>query len=348
MTAPKSATSASTATTPRACRRPARRRLHRARRQPVRSNYRSTRRSTRTSRGTASSPSAGIDTRALTRHLRDHGSQNGAIGTDSPELLVRKAREAPDMAGLDLVKRVTPKEPTPSPSRRASGAPVLAARPPSRHVVAIDFGLKQNILRCLVDAGCEVTVVPASTTRRSILALRPDGVFLSNGPGDPAAVGYAVETVEGAPRQEADLRHLPRSPAPRARARRQDVQAQVRPSRRQPAGARQATGRDRDHHAEPRLLRRPRSLEGRVETTHMHLNDGTSEGLAAPASTALSACSTTPRRPPARTTRSTCSSASTSSSTARAPDERAPVGSPVHCAPAGGRRSARYSALPKR
>jgi carbamoyl-phosphate synthase small subunit len=135
-----------------------------------------------------------IDTRKLTRHLRDKGSQNGAIGTEEPDALLKRAREAPDMNGLDLVKHVTPKEPYPWTEGRsdwATSAPKAAAH----HVVAIDYGTKRNILRCLVDAGCKVTVVPASTSAADVLALRPDGIFLSNGPGDPAAVRYAVETI---------------------------------------------------------------------------------------------------------------------------------------------------------
>lgn len=148
---------------------------------------------------------AGIDTRKLTRHLRDHGAQNAAIGGGSPDELLRAAREAPDMSGLDLVRRVTPAKAYAFDEGRGAwrvdGAFVPGARrgPPREarhHVVAVDYGVKKNILRCLVDAGCRVTVVPAQTTAQEILALSPDGVFLSNGPGDPAAVGYAVDTVK--------------------------------------------------------------------------------------------------------------------------------------------------------
>jgi carbamoyl-phosphate synthase small subunit len=136
-----------------------------------------------------------VDTRKLTRHLRDHGSQNAAVGTASIEELLRKAREAPDMNGLDLVERVTPKEPYAfTESRGEWGAKADSTK---KHVVCIDFGMKRNILRCLVDTGFRVTVVPAKTSAKDVLALQPDGIFLSNGPGDPAAVGYAVETVRG-------------------------------------------------------------------------------------------------------------------------------------------------------
>jgi carbamoyl-phosphate synthase small subunit len=135
-----------------------------------------------------------VDTRKLTRHLRDKGSQNGAIGTEEPEALLRRAREAPDMNGLDLVRHVTPKEPYPWTEGCGDWA-ASPPKPPKHHVVAIDYGTKRNILRCLVDAGCRVTVVPASASASDVLALRPDGIFLSNGPGDPAAVRYAVETI---------------------------------------------------------------------------------------------------------------------------------------------------------
>ena len=153
---------------------------------------------------------SGVDTRKLTRHLRDHGSQNGAIGTASVEELLDRAKKAPDMSGLDLVKQVTPKQSYAFTEGRgewrvsdghsggaAQASRAGAAKERAYNVVAIDYGVKKNILRCLVDAGCKVTVVPASTSAADILALNPDGVFLSNGPGDPAAVGYAVENLRG-------------------------------------------------------------------------------------------------------------------------------------------------------
>ena len=139
---------------------------------------------------------ADVDTRKLTRHLRDVGSQNGAIGTDGPEALLRRARAAPDMEGLDLVSKVTPKEPYPWTEGRGVWATSKGA-PPDHHVVVFDYGIKRNILRCLVDSGCRLTVVPASTSAAGVLALKPDGIFLSNGPGDPSAVGYAVENLRG-------------------------------------------------------------------------------------------------------------------------------------------------------
>jgi carbamoyl-phosphate synthase small subunit len=138
-----------------------------------------------------------VDTRRLTRHLRDNGSQNGAIGTTSPEDLVRRARAAPDMNGLDLVRFVSPKEPYVWTEGRGAWTAGTAARPPEHHVVVIDCGTKRNILRCLTDSGCRLTVVPAASSAADVLALKPDGIFVSNGPGDPAAVGYAVENLKG-------------------------------------------------------------------------------------------------------------------------------------------------------
>jgi carbamoyl-phosphate synthase small subunit len=146
----------------------------------------------------------GIDTRALVRHLRDHGAQEAVLSSTDldPERLVRRARDTPSLVGRDLVREVTCREAydwTEGPWR-PGGAWTLAettaerGKPPLR-VVAYDFGIKQNILRKLVEVGCAVRVVPAGTPARDALALAPDGVFLSNGPGDPDAVAGARETV---------------------------------------------------------------------------------------------------------------------------------------------------------
>ena len=145
----------------------------------------------------------GIDTRALTRHLRDHGSKMGIISTldfDKKSLL-KKAKAAPSLVGRDLVKEVTCQKPyrwTEGPWRLGRG---FGRGPSSRHkqryrVIAYDFGIKRNILRGLVEAGCEVTVVPASTPAEDVLAQKPDGVFLSNGPGDPEPVTYAIKNIQ--------------------------------------------------------------------------------------------------------------------------------------------------------
>ena len=142
-----------------------------------------------------------IDTRALVLHLRKHGAMRGVLSTVDLDAssLVAKAKASPSMVGLDLASVVT----TPTrydwnePSKNISQGPAGEKQPPRFHVVAYDFGIKQNILRKLVDAGCSVTVVPARTAAKDVLALKPDGVFLSNGPGDPEPVDYAVRTVRG-------------------------------------------------------------------------------------------------------------------------------------------------------
>lgn len=140
-----------------------------------------------------------IDTRALVRHLRRYGAMRGVLSTVSTdaETLVAKARALPAMAGLDLARTVTcaaPYEWTEPGVNLSQGTRHKVQGTPF-HVVAYDYGIKQNILRRLVDEGCRVTVVPALTLPEDVLALKPDGVFLSNGPGDPEPCTYAVEAV---------------------------------------------------------------------------------------------------------------------------------------------------------
>ena len=140
----------------------------------------------------------GIDTRALTRHLRDHGAQEGIISTEEPDAarLVERARALPGLVGRDLVSEVTVSAPhawTEATWDLARG--YTEAPAPRFRVVAYDSGIKQNILRQLASLGCEVTVVPADTPAPAILEQKPDGVFLANGPGDPEAVPYLVESV---------------------------------------------------------------------------------------------------------------------------------------------------------
>ncbi|BCR04996.1 carbamoyl-phosphate synthase small chain [Desulfuromonas versatilis] len=141
----------------------------------------------------------GIDTRALVRHIRDKGAQTGIISSVDldPQSLVEKARQAPSIVGRDLVREVTCSQPydwqegawdIESGYRGAVG-------PAKYKVVAYDFGIKRNILRNLVASGCEVKVVPADTPAEEVLAMNPDGVFLSNGPGDPEPITYAQENI---------------------------------------------------------------------------------------------------------------------------------------------------------
>jgi carbamoyl-phosphate synthase small subunit len=165
-----------------------------------------------------------VDTRALVRHLREVGALRGVVATDDTpaEKLIAEARALPTMAGLELASRVTSQKKyewsrgsidlgasgvlaAAASGARAAGVGgsvgsdsklAAASQPKLRYkVVAYDFGIKRNILRLLVDYGCEVTVVPAQTSAEDVLALKPHGVFLSNGPGDPEPIGYAVENI---------------------------------------------------------------------------------------------------------------------------------------------------------
>ena len=157
----------------------------------------------------------GIDTRALTKHLRTLGAMRSVITTEaaSVEAAVELARASAPMSGSDFVKEVTtPKAYTwdpedqlsrqwdiPSPSQEREGGPLGAFHPlpeARHHIVAYDFGIKHNILRGLRQSGFRVTVVPAATTAEEVLARNPDGVFLSNGPGDPAALGYIHREIQ--------------------------------------------------------------------------------------------------------------------------------------------------------
>jgi carbamoyl-phosphate synthase small subunit len=150
---------------------------------------------------------AEIDTRALVRHLRTHGVMRGVISTSesNADLLIQKARSIRRMDGTDLARVVSTKSIytfDSADSRNQSGDPLLPSSLVPKdsawklhHVVAYDFGIKQNILRMLTREGCRVTVVPAETTAEDVLALKPDGVFLSNGPGDPEPVDYAVKAI---------------------------------------------------------------------------------------------------------------------------------------------------------
>ena len=145
---------------------------------------------------------ANIDTRQLTRHLRTHGAQNGCImamaaGETVTSALLEKAvslaRSAPSMAGLDLAKVVSRSQTVPwTETEWALGAGYGEQAAPRFHVVAYDFGVKHNILRMLAQRGCKVTVVPAQTAAAEVKALQADGVFLSNGPGDPEPCDYAI------------------------------------------------------------------------------------------------------------------------------------------------------------
>ena len=231
-----------------------------------------------------------IDTRKLTRHLRDKGSQNGAIGSETPDVLIDRARKAPDMEGLDLVGRVSPKASYEfSESRAEWGVTALDLRDGGAtrsdrkfHVVAFDYGAKRNILRCLVDSGFRVTVVPASTTAEEALKHAPDGIFLSNGPGDPAALPYAVESIRGLlgkkPIFGICLGHqlLARALGGSTYKLKFGHRGLNQPVKDLTTGRVEITTQNHGFVVDVD------SIKGSAKTTHLHLNDGSSEGLEAP------------------------------------------------------------------
>lgn len=146
---------------------------------------------------------AGIDTRRLTRILREKGAQNGCIMAGdniSEEAAIAAARGFPGLKGMDLAKDVSTKETYEWRSTvwnlQSDSSPEVAAADLKYHVVAWDYGVKLNILRMLVERGCRVTVVPAQTPASEVLALKPDGIFLSNGPGDPEPCDYAIQAIK--------------------------------------------------------------------------------------------------------------------------------------------------------
>jgi carbamoyl-phosphate synthase small subunit len=221
---------------------------------------------------------AGVDTRALTRHLRDQGAQLAAIGGEDVATLCDRARAAAPMSGRDLTSEVSTQtsyqwiETSGNWSLGQSGTGLL-------HVVAIDYGIKRNILRCLVEAGCRVTVVPSSASAADVLAHNPDGVFLSNGPGDPAAVSGGIKTVRDLlgkrPLFGICLGHQLLSLALGGntyklkfghRGLNQPVQDL-------------ATGRVEVTTQNHGFCVDVESLRGKCELTHLHLNDGTCEGI---------------------------------------------------------------------
>ena len=162
------------------------------------SNFRSTRTLTDYLRDAGTPGIAGIDTRRLTRILRDTGAQNGCLmaGRIDEAEAVARAREFPGLVGMDLARVVSCTKPydwTQTEWRLGQGFGAQSS--PRFHVVAYDFGVKHNILRMLAERGCRLTVVPAKTPVEDVLALKPDGVFLSNGPGDPAPCDYAIAAI---------------------------------------------------------------------------------------------------------------------------------------------------------
>ena len=140
----------------------------------------------------------GIDTRALVKHIRTEGAMRGIISSAGFDIktLRKKLDKYPGLVGRDIVKNVTARKPYRWDKGVVDVLSGVESRPEKKYkVVAFDYGIKQNILRLLRSHGCDVHVVPAATSAKEVLAQKPHGVFLSNGPGDPAAVGYAIENI---------------------------------------------------------------------------------------------------------------------------------------------------------
>ncbi|HVO09684.1 MAG TPA: glutamine-hydrolyzing carbamoyl-phosphate synthase small subunit [Vicinamibacteria bacterium] len=236
-----------------------------------------------------------IDTRALTRHLRTHGAKRGVISARDldRDSLVEKARASRSMVGLDLAREVTCQkpwrfDPTAETARSRHLVPVLHSprgvallegERPFR-VVAYDFGMKQNILRNLVAAGCDVTIVPATTPAAEALALEPEGIFLSNGPGDPEPCAYAIEAakvfIDTLPTFGICLGHqiLGLACGGRTYKLKFGHRGANHPVKNLETGHVEITAQNHGFCIEPALFERPEFI-----LTHRNLNDGTVEGF---------------------------------------------------------------------
>jgi carbamoyl-phosphate synthase small subunit len=232
-----------------------------------------------------------VDTRAITKKLRVAGAMRCCLSTEglSAEDAIARARARASIVGADYVKDVTcvksfvwdPKDPT-NVAYLPTGTTLGASPIPEKRfkVAAFDFGAKHTIFRKLVRHGFEVYVLPATATAAQVKELAPDGLFLSNGPGDPAALSYVHGTVRELLPHYPDLRHLPRPSDDHPCPRRHHLQAEVRPPRRQPTRQESGDGEGFHHLAEPRLRRRPAvARKSGAVVTEINLNDGTVEGL---------------------------------------------------------------------
>lgn len=222
-----------------------------------------------------------IDTRKLTRNLRETGAKKGIISTEDHDeaSLLKKVRDFPDIEGLDLVKEVTCSEPYDweEGTWQWNASPV---EPKNQfRAAAFDFGIKQNILRLLVDSGARVRVFPATADARDILAFDPDGIFLSNGPGDPEAVPYAVETIRTLigkkPIFGICLGHQILGLALGGRTFKLTFghHGANHPVRRIESGRVEITSQNHNFAVDPE------SVKGECDITHVNLNDGTVEGM---------------------------------------------------------------------
>ena len=233
----------------------------------------------------------GLDTRALTRRIRLAGAMRGVISTETfdRDTLLAKVLAYPGLVGRDLVREVT----SPTPYRWLDGGPAVLDGPAhvatgQRHVAVLDCGVKYNILRMLEDRGCAVTVFPATTTGEEILACRPDGVLLSNGPGDPAALPYIVATARfllgRVPVFGICLGHqiLGQAVGGRTEKLKFGHHGVNQPVRNDGSGRIEITSQNHG------FVVVPESLSGQRQATHGNLNDGTSEGLFYPALRAFS------------------------------------------------------------
>ncbi len=200
---------------------------------------------------------AGIDTRALVRRIRTLGAMKGVLSTSdlNHESLIAKAQASPGLVGRDLVREVIPANARTWEEPLSDWAKLSSGQTGGKrfHVVALDFGMKWNIPRHLRDINCQVTILPGTATADDVLTHQPDGIFLSNGPGDPEPIGYAIETIKAlvgkAPLFGICLGHQLFALAQRC----PHVQAQVRPSRREPARFGLRNRQSRDNRPESRI-----------------------------------------------------------------------------------------------
>ena len=218
-----------------------------------------------------------VDTRRLTRHIRSAGAMRAAISTDVPDAdaLVAQIQSSPGMAGADLATEVS----------TISSYEVKADGDARFRVVAYDFGVKRNILRLLTGVGCDVTVVPAMTSAEEVLATEPDGVFLSNGPGDPAAVKHGINSIthllsNGMPVFGICLGHQLLARAVGAETYKMVFghRGANQPVRNLASGQVEVTSHNHGFAVDPDSLPADGPF-GRVEQTHVNLNDGVNEGL---------------------------------------------------------------------